>query len=293
MTEASSGETDRTGSYSAPHIREHDRKVMKFLRSWPFRRLAIQILIVICFLAAWEYLPRIDFLAENFRVLNPFVISSPSQLIPILRDLVVGGPLALGIELLPFLQYTVTGTVIGTAIGLLLGLILGVVFSQSDKLNEVAQPFVVLMNTIPRVALIPIFIIIARPTLNAEILSVIGVVGFLAFFNALEGGRSVKQSVLDNAGLLGASPMDIMLSVRLPVAIEWTFAVLPNAISFGLVIAVTAELLAGLRGIGQLLLISMTNLRADLTFAVILVLSLLGMILYAAGKVLHRLVVRW
>jgi NitT/TauT family transport system permease protein len=149
------------------------------------------------------------------------------------------------------------------------------------------------MNTIPRVALIPIFVVIARPSLTALVLSVIAVVGFLAFFNALEGGRSIKRSVLDNVELLGASPVNIMMSVRLPVAIEWTFAVLPNAISFGLVIAVTAELLAGLRGIGQLLLISMTNLRADLTFAVILILSLLGVVLYAAGKLLYRLVVRW
>jgi hypothetical protein len=67
------------------------------------------------------------------------------------------------------------------------------------------------------------------------------VVFFLAFFSALEGGRSVSQAMLDNARLLGAGPLDVMQTIRLPLVLQWTFATVPNAVSFGLIVAVTAS----------------------------------------------------
>jgi NitT/TauT family transport system permease protein len=264
-------------------------------REWQVTRLALQVLVALGFLLAWEFLPQLAFLHDNIRFLDPFVISAPTRATATVRDLMLNQSSAgrTAVNLWPYLFYTLQATLYGTAIGLVVGALTGLLFSQSRRLSEVMQPFIVMLNTVPRVALIPIFVIIARPTITAETLSVFAVVFFLAFFSSFEGGRSVSPAMIDNARLLGASSIGVMATIRLPIVIKWTFAIVPNAISFGLVIAVTTELLAGLRGMGQLLLAATTSLDTDLTFAVIVVLAVVGLVLYALSKLLYRQVVRW
>src|SRR5262249_46238304 len=154
-------------------------------------------------------------------------------------------------------------------------------------------PFIVVMNNIPRIALIPIFVLIAKPTMNAEILAIVAIVFFLAFFNAFEGGRSVSPSMLASASLLGAGPVGLMRTIRLPMVLTWTFAIVPNALSFGLLAAVATEVLAGLPGMGTLLQNAMANIDSALTFAVVVVLCVVGLIFYGAAQLLRRAVIRW
>jgi NitT/TauT family transport system permease protein len=151
----------------------------------------------------------------------------------------------------------------------------------------------VLANSVPRVALVPIFVLLFGITIQASIASVVAVVFFLAFFNAFEGGCSIRQPVLENARLLGAGPIEIMLYIRLPTVLTWTFAAVPNAVSFGLIVAVTTDLLAGVPGMGQILLTATLNVQAALTFAVIVVLGLLGLLLYAFTTMLRDWLIRW
>jgi NitT/TauT family transport system permease protein len=174
-----------------------------------------------------------------------------------------------------------------------LGAVFGLVFSSFPLLAQVANAYIVLFNSIPRVALIPIFVLLVGATIAASVISVVTIVFFLGFFNAFEGGRAVQQEMIDNAQLLGASRWKILLYVRAPSAGAWTFAAVPNAISFGLIVAVTTELLAGIQGIGALLLTSTTNIEANVTFAVIVILSVVGLILYWGSTLLRDRLLRW
>jgi len=81
--------------------------------------------------------------------------------------------------------------------------------------------------------------------------------------------------------------------LRSPYVLNWTIAMIPNAISFGIVVAVTNELLTGLHGMGALLLTATTNLEASLTFAVITVLAVVGLLLFGAAELVKRGVARW
>jgi NitT/TauT family transport system permease protein len=253
-------------------------------------RLA-QAAVVIGFVLAWQYLPTLGFLSSHLRIFDRFYISSPSEVGQTLADLVRGSN---GIPVLwPYLVKTVLATVIGAAIGLLLGGLFGLIFSNSQRLSEIARPFVVLMNSVPRVALIPIFVLLAGPTVEGSTISVVATVFFLAFFNAFEGGVSVKQVMIENATLLGAGRLAIMWYVRRPMVVAWTLAAVPNAISFGLVVAVTTELLAGIQGMGYLLLTSTTNVEASLTFAIIVALSVVGLLLFSVATIFRNRVLHW
>lgn len=255
-------------------------------------RLLWQFAIAAVFLAAWELLPKVPWLADRFKFLNSFFISSPTAVADRLWALVSGNGVS-SITLWPYLRTTLYSAIVGVLIGLFIGALLGLVFSNSPRLTSVVRPFIVLLNAIPRIALIPIFVVLYGPTDRASIMSVVFIVGFLAFFNAFEGGRSIRPHVIQNAALLGASQWDIMRTIRLPQVVNWTFAVVPNAIAFGVVGATTTELITGARGMGTLLSISLQLADAGLTFAVIVVLSFAGLALYMVSVKLRDLVMRW
>lgn len=260
---------------------------------WPVTRLACQVALAIALIAGWEFVPRIDWLSERYKFLNSFFISSPSEVWTNVVSLMNGGDETAGISVWPYLRTTVEATIIGVVVGLAFGALAGLIFSNFRRLSEVVRPFIVLANSTPRIALIPIFVVIAGPNMRASIFSVVVVVFFLAFFNAFEGGTKIRQAMIDNALLLGASPASIMKVIRLPQVMSWTFASVPNAISFGLIIAVATELLAGIRGMGTLLQTAMINIDAGLTFAVIVILSVVGLVLYGIANVVRDILLRW
>jgi NitT/TauT family transport system permease protein len=246
--------------------------------------------ITAAFLLLWEYLPDWNWLHEHVHWVDPFFISSPSRVYHELDHLFTGthGP-----SVWPYLENTLKATFLGTAVGIAIGLAAGAVLSDGPRVAQIVAPFITMMNSIPRIALIPIVVLIVGPTLQASVVSAVLVVTFIAFFNALQGGRSVPSHVLQNAKLLGANRRQIMFRVRFPFVLMWTFAALPNAIAFGLLTVVTTELLTGSEGMGNLVFSATTNVDATLSFAVVVILSFAGAVIVALTEQLKRRLLHW
>jgi NitT/TauT family transport system permease protein len=155
------------------------------------------------------------------------------------------------------------------------------------------SPFIMAINAVPRIALIPVIVIIVGPNENASIVTAITVVFFIVFFNAYEGGRKIAREVLQNARLLGYDGLSIMWRIRLPYVVAWTFASLPNAISFSLLAVVTTEILTGASGIGKLILVSEDTVNATLTFAVVCILAVIGLFLVMATTLARSRLLFW
>jgi NitT/TauT family transport system permease protein len=252
--------------------------------------LAIQLAIVAVFLAAWEWLPQIGSLSDSITLLDPYFISSPSAIWDQLVALATGDDIP---SMWPYVWSTVEASLIGIVAGSVLGALAGLVLANSPGLSEIFRPFLIALNAVPRIALIPVIVIIAGPTLTASIVTAILVVFFVVFFNAYEGGRTVPPQVIQNVQMLGGSRSQVMWRVRLRYVEAWTFAALPNAVSFGLVAVVTSEILTGTVGLGRLLLDSVTTVQSSLTFAVVAVLSVLGFVLVAGAEIASRRLMHW
>lgn len=250
-----------------------------------------RLVILVGVLAAWEYVPQLDVVSSRIPLLNPIFISSPSKIAATLVNLAFGRAGAPVVW--PYLGQTIIAAVVGAVLGLLLGALVGLVLSNYLTLSEVIQPFVIAVNSIPRIALIPIVILVAGPGRGAAVINAILVVFFIGFFNAFEGGRSVPRAVSENAVLLGARPIQLMWQIRREYAAIWTFAAIPNAVSFGLIAAVTSEILTGSDGMGHLITQSITNVDASLGFAVIVLLSAVGILLTIASERLRGRLMRW
>lgn len=130
--------------------------------SWAVTRLVIQLACVAGFLLAWEYVPRIPGIAGDVKWLDPFFISAPSRVAESVWDLVAGN--VPGASLWSYLYTTLFGTIVGATIGLVLGALAGLILSNSPKLSDVLRPFIVILNSVPRVALIPVIVILVGPS---------------------------------------------------------------------------------------------------------------------------------
>jgi NitT/TauT family transport system permease protein len=255
------------------------------------RTSAIQLVILAAFLLGWQFLPKVGWLSSHFKFLDPYFISSPAAVWGTLKNLVTGANGSP--ELWPYARSTIEASILGTLIGTLLGAGVGLLLSNSPTVSDVLRPFLIAVNAVPRVALIPIIVIIFGPTVTSSTITAVTVVFFVVFFNAYEGGRTVPADVLENARMLGATSSQLMFRVRWRYVLAWTVTALPNATSFGLVSVVTAEILTGTVGMGRLLLDSVTSVQASLTFAVVVVLSVLGILLVAVTALLRRRWLHW
>ncbi len=258
-------------------------------RRWPV--VLTQVLIVVAFLLAWELLPRIEALSSKSRLLDPFFISSPTRVWDRIVDLALGRQGSA--EIWPYIWRTLWSAMGGVVIGVTLGAACGLALSASRFLSRVFHPFITAINAVPRVALIPIVVVIFGPTISASIVVAVLVVFFVAFFNAYEGGRTVAPQLLQNAEVLGASSWQSMYRIRLPYSLAWTMAALPLAIGFSLLAVVTAEILTGYEGIGRLISIASVSADASLTFAIVIYLAIIGAAIVGLAELVKKRVLHW
>lgn len=252
---------------------------------------ALRLLLVAALLAAWEYLPRITALQDVSKVFDPFFVSSPSRVAEELWRMFGGAETTYRIW--DYAWPTIWASLVGTAIGMALGALCALVLSNFEMLSDVVRPFLIAANATPRVALIPIVVILVGPTPAATITISVLVVFFVAFFNAYEGGRSVQPELVANARLLGASELQIVRTIRSPYVLAWTLASLPLAVTFAVITVVTAEILTGVQGMGKLLSAASTTANSTLTYAVVVVLAALGVTIVVAADLVRKRVLHW
>jgi NitT/TauT family transport system permease protein len=241
-------------------------------------------------LALWQFLPEVRWIRSIAPAFDPFFISSPAAVAVKVVDLAIGRGAPL---VWPFLGFTLWSMFVGGSLGIVIGVGSGLLLSNDARLRQVLSPFIAALAATPRVALVPIFIIIFGPTMASSVATAVLVVFFTVFFNAFVGGSSLPREVMQNARLMGATKLDMMLKLRLRYVMVWTFAALPNAISFALISVITAEILSGSGGMGRLIVQSLAWSDSTVTFALVLLLSVIGASFVSIAARIKRRALHW
>lgn len=253
------------------------------------RVLIYQAALLAVLLGLWEGLTRIPYLVKN-TFLDPFFISRPSLVAEQLWSWTFGAQAGF---IVPHLASTLWATLLGLAVATVTGFAAGLVLSQNPTLAKTLNPFIVSFNSLPRIAMVPLITMVFGLGLLSKVVTAWFVVFFLIFFNTFKGSLSVEKHILQFCQTLGASPRQILWSVRIPSAMAWTFAALPNAISFSLVAVVIAEFVGTTKGMGYLIVSALSTLNATEMFAAITVLGLVGIALVAITERVERRLLRW
>jgi NitT/TauT family transport system permease protein len=187
------------------------------------------------------------------------------------------------------LYETLFGFLIASAIGVALGTALG----KTAWLERMANPFIVATQVIPKVALVPLFILWFGFGPQSKIV----VAAVLAFFpiltNTVLGIKSVESGHRDVMTVLNASKWQNFLSLELPSSLPAVLAGMEVGIVLSVIGAVVGEYLGGATGLGYLLVTSMNNYKVGMLFAVIILLTVIGFLLYLFIGVLRRFVIPW
>ncbi len=181
------------------------------------------------------------------------------------------------------------GFLLGTVSGVLAGLVLG----RSDELSRIFQPFVVAMNSIPRIALVPLIILIFGLGDMSKIVTAWIVVFFVVFFNTFEGTRAVDRDQIAAARLLGASEMTLLRTVVIPSALAWVFASLTPAVSFALIGVIVGEFIGAERGLGKLIIEAEARANASEMMVAIFAMMIVGIVLAAIVRRVQVYLLRW
>lgn len=254
--------------------------------------IAAQAVVLGLTLAAWQWLPSIQWLSDQSKVFDRYFVSSPSLIAERLWNLLFSPELR-GLTW-EYIWLTVNASLVGLVIGMVSGGVLGLAVAANDWMSSVFHPFAVALNAIPRIALIPVIVVVLGPTFQASVMISVIVVFFIAFFNAFEGARTVSPNLTNNARIMGASGLQIMRRVRAPYAAAWTMASLPLAGTFSVIAVITGEILTGSGGLGSLIVRSTSTADATLTFAVVVLLSLIGVaVVGVAGQIKSRVLHWW
>ena len=255
------------------------------------RRIRItlwQIAILVGLLAGWELLTRIPWFVAN-TLFDPFFVSQPSRVAVRLWEWVQPGPQSVW----PHLWLTLQATFLGLIVGVGSGFFVGMALSRNRLLADIFNPFIVAFNSMPRIAFVPLITMFFGLGIASKVVTSWFVVFFLVFFNTYKGGRSVEPELLDFCRTLGGSPRQILWRVRIPTAAAWTFAALPNAISFALIGVVLAEFVGSTTGMGYLMITALATLNATDMFAAVTLLSMVGIGLVYCVTWLERRLLHW
>jgi NitT/TauT family transport system permease protein len=237
-------------------------------------------LLLIAVLFGWK------FVVASGRV-SPYTLPAPEQVGTTLQQ-VLTGP-----DIRQHVLTTLTETVGGFAIGLFLAIVIGSILGRIEWLERTVRPLIVALQVIPKVALIPLFVIWFGFGVTSKVIMAAILAFFPMMLNVLLGVRSVDPGHRDVMRSLNASRWQTFRRLELHTTLPYVFAGMEVGIVFALIGAIVGEYLGGNVGLGYLIVSTLNALDAPKLFAVIILLAVLGSVLFLVVNTTKRFLIPW
>ena len=231
-------------------------------------------------LAVWEAAGRAD-------MLNPLYVPNPSRIGAALVDLFSDG------RIWPHLDATFTAALGGLALGIAVGILLGVVAALVRFIAELIEPVMTVLNAIPRVILAPLFVIWLGIGLASKVALSFILVAVLIFFTVFTGIRQVDRRLVERVSRSAATAGSLVRHVYLPSVTAWVLGNLKIAVGFAFTGACVGEFVAATHGLGYLLSFAQSTYNAALMFALILLILVVVLLIFAIAGRLEKYLLRW
>ena len=241
-------------------------------------------LILILFLGGWEA-------ASRTKLIDEFFFSSPIAIGQRLAEWTVDG--VDGVSLWYHLWVTMEESLLGFLTGSVGGILIGVALGRNRFASDVFSVYIKVINSIPRVVLAPIFIMIFGLGLASKVALSFVMVFFVVFSNAFQGVREADRSLIANAQILGASHWQLTRSVIVPSAMSWIFASLHVSFGFAIIGAIVGEFVGSRYGIGLLINIAKGSFDAAGMYAAIIIVMVVALVADFLMSAVENRVAKW
>jgi len=254
-----------------------ERRRKRTVRAW-------QVLLLVVLLGGWELLARA-------KIIDVFFFSSPSAIAARLYDWIVHG--ANGTPLWFHVWVTIEEALLGFFSGFILGILAGVALGRNRMASDVLTVYIKVFNSVPRVVLAPIFILLFGLGLTSKVALSFVMVFFIVFSNAFQGVREADRALIANARILGASKWQLTRSVIVPSAMSWIFASLHVSFGFAIVGAIVGEFVGARYGIGVLIQIAGGAFDTAGMYAAIVIIMVVALVAEYAVTYLENRLAKW
>ena len=253
----------------------------KYLRTIKLEKILVlgsQILLLIAFLSLWEIL------ANNGKI-DSFITSSPSRILNTFANFSSN-------NLLKHIWVTVYETIVGFSIGLLMGVVIAIILWWSNFLCKVADPYLVVLNSLPKVALGPIIIIWVGAGTKAIIVMAIAISLIVTILDILNGFLNTDKDLIKMAKTFNANKFQILTKVIIPANISTFINSLKINIGLSLVGVISGEFLISKAGLGYLITYGGQVFKLDLVMTSIIILGIFAGIMYLAVSLIEKLILK-
>lgn len=245
----------------------------------------LQALVAVVAIALWQILTTVPILGVT--VLPPFFFSTPGAVWTRIVKWVAEG------TIWRHLVVTLIESMLAFVIGALAGTLIGFWFARQQTVAAVFDPYVKMMNALPRVVLAPIFALWLGLGIWSKVALGITLVFFVVFFNVYQGVKEASATLVDNARMLGMSERQLLRHVYWPSALSWMFSSLHTAVGFAVVGAVVGEYLGASAGLGYLIQQAEGVFDVAGVFAGMIVLAVFVVIIDMAVSRIERRLLVW
>ena len=253
----------------------------KYLKKQKLEKLLVigsQILLLITFLSLWELL-------ANKGIIDSFITSSPSRILKTFANFTTN-------NLLLHIKVTIYETIIGFGIGILLGLVIAIILWWSKFLCEVLEPYLVVLNSLPKVALGPIIIIWVGAGTRAIIVMAIAISLIVTILDILNGFLNTDKELIKMAKTFNANKWQVLTKIVIPANISTFINSLKINIGLSLVGVISGEFLISKAGLGYLITYGGQVFKLDLVMSSIIVLGIFAGLMYGAVTLIERFLLK-
>jgi NitT/TauT family transport system permease protein len=219
------------------------------------------------------------------------LLKIPAYIVPaphrVVEKIINSGPLLYSHSLISMAEI-----LIGFVLASVCAVLCAIAMVHSRRVEAVLEPFLVVSQVIPKVALAPLFIIWFGHGILPKIIIAMLIAFFPVLVNAVVGLRSVDGEIIELMDSIAANRRQLFWRVRLPTSLPYIFPALKVAALLSVVGAMVGEFVGSDRGLGYLMVLGDVNLDTDLLFASLAVVTAFGMIIYSTIEVFERRIER-
>jgi NitT/TauT family transport system permease protein len=260
-----------------PKLRRDRRRPMF---DTPLGRIALQVAAVVTFFALWEIGVRAGWVSA-------FLVGSPAGIFSFGYKMILSG------ELLSDTWYTLFEAILGFVIGTILGSLLGLALWYSVFVARLVEPFIVAINSVPKIALAPIVVLWFGTGLVSKValsVSLTAIVALIAAYQAAKDADVDLQSLLIS---MGADKHQVFFKAVVPSTLPSIIATFRINIGFGLVGAVVGEFISSQRGLGHLIYTASSLYDLNTVWVGLFTLMIMGFVLYYVIDIIERASLPW
>ena len=229
--------------------------------------ISFQILILVGFLIIWEILSK-------YKIINPFIFSSPSRVLETIKNLY------LNYHLISHIFTTLYETLIAFILGITLSFIAAIILYEFKTFNKIIDPYLTMLNSLPKVALGPLIIIIAGASSKSIIVMALLInliVGIMTIYN---GFNNIDKDLIKLFKTFKATRKDILFKLTIPASYKTIISSLKLNISMTLIGVIMGEFLVSRNGLGYLIIYGTQVFNLDMVMAGIVILIIISFVLY-------------